>query len=96
MCVREKRAGCLMALVPYTGGGCSASEMPSRGLFGVVSRQRPGMDVAGTNKTSWTGIVGMISSKLSRFRNTGRQSENVAAINGPITRLLLPKGEKVQ
>ena len=33
-----------------------------------------------------------------RFRNSGidRQSEIVAAINGPITHLLLLKGEKVQ
>ena len=32
----------------------------------------------------------------SETSNTDRQSEIVAAINGPITHLLLPKGEKVQ
>ena len=32
----------------------------------------------------------------SETSGTDRQSEIVAAINGPITHLLLPKGEKVQ
>ena len=32
----------------------------------------------------------------SETSGTDRQSESVAAINGPIAHLLLPKGEKVQ
>jgi hypothetical protein len=67
-----------LVLVPYTGGRCSAFEMRSRGLFGVVSRQRPGMDLAGTNDLQQTEPV---QKHWSAIRI-------VAAINGP-THLLL-------
>ena len=90
--VGSETPGVPLVFVPYTGGGCSASEMRSRGLCGVVSRQRPGMDVAGTNKTRWTSIVGMISSKLSRFRSTGRQSESSQQLMGEPC--CGPRGEK--
>jgi hypothetical protein len=47
-------------------------------------------------QTSGTVRHTELSPTGSETSGTDRQSEIVAAINGPITHLLLPKGEKVQ